>query len=308
MVKTKQNRWKSKYVDKRNWKRYHEELILQGEFFFDLNFLENWDSELAKMNSGKRGSPFQYPNSLFEWLNPIYSFLPSRKIEGVLNQLTKFIPRLKSCDHSTIIERLNKLDLKLDFDRSKSYHVAVDSTGNKLTNRGEYISKKWRVQRDWVKVSIVIDKFTKELLDIEVALDKEATDSELAKKHLANLQNVDIIDFAGDGAYYEKEIYELLKTQKIQPVIKMPCNASNNGLDPMHLAVREMESLGGYAPWRDKYQYGHRWNIEGYNSSTKRCFGEVCRMHKKENCFKEAKYKFINYERMKKYAKESMMT
>ena len=50
MVKTKQNRWKSKYIDNRNWKQYHEELIIQGEFFFDLQFLENWSDELVEMN------------------------------------------------------------------------------------------------------------------------------------------------------------------------------------------------------------------------------------------------------------------
>jgi hypothetical protein len=306
MVKTKKNRWKNKYVDKRNWKEYHDELILQGEFFFDLNFLEMWDAELIVMNKNKRGSPYKYPNSLFNWLSPIYSFLSSRKLEGVLNQLEYFIPKLKSCDHSTIIQRLNQLEVKLDFDRSKSYRVAVDGTGNKLTNRGEYIVKKWRVQRDWVKVSIVIDRFTKELLDVEVALDKKASDSFLAKKHLANLQDVTIIDFAADGAYYEEELYELLKKKTIQPVIKIRSDASNKGLDSMHSAVRDMERLGGYEPWRDKYKYGHRWNVEGYNSSTKRCFGENCRRHKKENCLKEAKMKFINNERMKKYAKKQM--
>ncbi len=307
MVKTKQNRWKSKYIDKRNWKEYHKELILQGEFFFDLEFLENWDRELIKMNKSKKGCPYKYPNSLFIWLSPIYSFLSSRKLEGVLNQLSYFIPKLKSCDHSTIIERLNKLDLVLDFDRTKKYRVAVDGTGNKLTNRGEYIVKKWRVQRDWVKVSIVIDRFTKELLDVEVALDKEASDSNLAKKHLVNLQDINIIDFAADGAYYENDLYELLLKKSIKPVIKMPKNASTNGLDPMHSAVRDMKRLGGYEPWRDEYGYGYRWNIEGYNSSTKRCFGECLRMHNKENCLKEAKMKFINNERMVKYARKKMI-
>lgn len=306
MVKTKQNRWKSKYVDKRNWKDYHKELILQGEFFFDLEFLENWDIELAKMNLGKQGSPYKYPNSLFSWLSPIYSFFSSRKLEGIMNKLSYFIPKLRSCDHSTIIDRLNKLDLVPDFDRSKSYRVAVDSTGNKLTNRGEYIVKKWKVRRDWVKVSIVIDRFTKELLDVEVALDKEFSDSELAQKHLDNLQDVIIEDFAGDGAYYKNEVYDILKERKIQPVIKMPKNAKS-GFGSMHSAVREMKEMGGYEPWRDKYLYGYRWNIEGYNSSTKRCFGECLRMHNKENCLKEAKMKFINNERMVKYARKMML-
>lgn len=306
MVKTKQNRWKSKYKDNRIWKIYQKELILQGEFFFDLNFLENWDSEIVEMNKCKQGAPYKYPNSLFNWLSPIYSFLSSRKLEGALNQLSRFIPKLKSCDHSTIIARLNELEIKLDFNRKKSYRVAVDSTGNKLTNRGEYIVKKWKVRRDWVKISIIIDRFTKELLDVEVALDKEASDSFLAKKHLANLQDVKIEDFAGDGAYYQKELYDILKEKNIQPVIKMPKNAKS-GFGSMHSEVRKMIELGGYEPWRDKYGYGYRWNIEGYNSSTKRCFGECLRMHEKENCLKEAKMKFINNERMKKYAKRMML-
>ena len=306
MVKTKQSRWKSTYVDNRNWKIYQDELVLQGEFFMDLNFLENWDDEIADMNKGKRGSPYKYPNSLFRWLSPIHSFFSSRKLEGIMNKLSKYIPKFQSCDHDTINTRLNQLDLVIDFDRSKSYRIAVDSTGNKLTNRGEYITKKWRVQRDWVKVSIAIDRFTQELLDVEVALDKEASDSILAKKHLANLQDVNLEDFAGDGAYYKAELYEILKLRNIQPIIKIPKGASTNGLDPMHSSVREMKVLGGYEPWRDAYGFGYRWNIEGYNSSTKRCFGEVLRMHKKENCFKEAKNKFINNERMKKYAKAKL--
>jgi len=214
MVKTKQESWSSKYVDNRNWKEYHEELILQGEFFFNSDFLENWNKELDEMNTSKRGAKYKYPNSLFEWLSPIYSFISSRKIEGVLNKLSEFIPKLQSCDHSTVIDRLNKLDLVLEFDRAKSYRVAVDSTGNKLTNRGEYITKKWRVQRDWVKVSIVIDRFSQDLLDVEVSLDKENSDSKLAKRHLKNLKDIKIEDFAADGAYYEGELYSILMIVK----------------------------------------------------------------------------------------------
>ncbi len=301
MVKTKRKRWGEPFKDNRNWKMYHEELVTRGEFYFDFDFLDRWDDELAEMNHGKRGRPYSYPNSLFLWLSPIYSFLDSRKLEGVMRKLSKYIPRLQACDHSTIIERLNTLNIPLDIDKNRSYRTAIDTTGNKLSNRGEYIRNKWRVRRGWIKVSIAVDRFTKELLDVEVSLE-DVSDWKLAKKHLENLQDLKIEDSAMDGAYYVQELYEILKKQNIQPVIKVPENASPKGLDPMHSTVREMIEIGGYYPWRDKYKYGHRWNIEGYNSSTKRCFGECVRMHKKENCLKEAKFKFINYERMKKYA------
>jgi len=297
----KLEKWGKKFKDARDWKVYHEELIIRGEFFVDFDFLENWHDELAKMNEKKIGAPYQYPDSLFYWLSPMYSFLDSRKLEGLMRKLSYYIPLLKACDHSTIIERLNRIDIPLEIDKNRTYRTATDCTGNKLSNRGEYIRHKWKVKRGWIKVSIMIDRFTKELLDVEVFLE-DIADYELAKKHLANLQDVKIEDFSGDGAYYVEELYELLDQRNIQQVIKMPKNASHKGFDPMHQAVKEMKKLGGYQPWKDKYKYGHRWNIEGYNSSTKRMFGECVRMHNQENCLKEAKMKFINYERIKKYA------
>ena len=293
--------WGKKFKDTRNWKVYHEELITRGEFFIDFDFLKNWDKELKVMNRGKPGAPYQYPDSLFYWISPLYTFLDSRKLEGFMRKLSYYIPALKACDHSTMVERLNQLNFSLTINKNKSYKVAVDSTGNKFSNRGEYIRHKWKLQRGWIKVSIMIDRFSKELLDVEVALEGEC-DYKLAEKHLANMQDIKIEDFAGDGAYYVEELYTLLQKRGIQPVIKMPRNASTHGLDPMHTAVREKEALGGYQPWRDKYKYGYRWNIEAYNSATKRIFGECVRTHKEQNCLHEAKMKFIHYERMKKYA------
>ena len=65
------------------------------------------------------------------------------------------------------------------------------------------------MKRGWIKVSLVIDRFTKELLDVQVSLE-DCADYELAKKHLAHLQDVKIEDLAGDGAYYVEEFYKLL--------------------------------------------------------------------------------------------------
>jgi hypothetical protein len=299
MVKNK--RWGNPFKDKRDWKIYNEELVIRGEFYFDFKFLDNWDKELDKMNKGKKGHPYEYPESLFIWLSPIYSFLNSRKLEGALRELSHYIKKLKACDHSTIIERLNKLEIKINLDKSRKYDAIVDSTGNKLTNRGEYIRHKWRVQRGWIKVSIIVDKNTKDLLDVEVDLEN-VTDEELAKKHLDNLQDIKINSFYGDGAYYRKILYELLKARNILPVIKTRSDAITNGYHPMHKAAREVKDLGGYKPWRDKYRYGKRWHVEGKISSTKRCNGECVRMIKEQNFLNEAKMKFINYERMRKYA------
>ena len=45
-------RWGKPYRDRRDWKEYNEELVIRGTFFFDLDFVESWDSELRTMNRG----------------------------------------------------------------------------------------------------------------------------------------------------------------------------------------------------------------------------------------------------------------
>jgi hypothetical protein len=108
----KNNRWGNNFKHKMEWKIYNEELVLRVEFYFDFDFLDNWDNEIRDMNKNKVGHPYEYPNSLFEYLSPMYCFLDSRKLEGALRKLSKYIIKLKSCDHSTICERLNKLNPK----------------------------------------------------------------------------------------------------------------------------------------------------------------------------------------------------
>ncbi len=56
-----EGRWGGKYVDKRDWPKYNEELIVRGEFLLDMSMFDNWESELKAMNDGKRGRPFKFP-------------------------------------------------------------------------------------------------------------------------------------------------------------------------------------------------------------------------------------------------------
>ena len=51
------------HKDNRNWRIYNEKLVRRGEFYLSFEFLENWNQELAIMNRGKRGRPFEYPEA-----------------------------------------------------------------------------------------------------------------------------------------------------------------------------------------------------------------------------------------------------
>ena len=64
----KHMRWGKKFEDKRDWKEYNETLVRRGELYLSLGFLDSWDNELAKMNAGKRGAPFSYPDQFVAFM------------------------------------------------------------------------------------------------------------------------------------------------------------------------------------------------------------------------------------------------
>jgi hypothetical protein len=61
-----------------------------------------------------------------------------------------------------------KVDLAASVALDKDVTIAVDSSGIKVSNRGEWIHKKWKVKRGFIKVHIAVDTKTKQILAIEV--------------------------------------------------------------------------------------------------------------------------------------------
>ena len=83
----KRERWGKKYKDNRNWKVENEKYVVRGEFLFDLDFVRSWNKELEKMNKGKRGAPFQFPESFIEWLAVLSQWISNRGLQGVTRRL-----------------------------------------------------------------------------------------------------------------------------------------------------------------------------------------------------------------------------
>ncbi len=50
--------------------------------------------------------------------------------------------------------------------------LAVDSTGLKQHNRGEWIRHKWKVRRGFVKLHVMVDVDTKKILAVQVTDDR----------------------------------------------------------------------------------------------------------------------------------------
>ena len=152
--------------------------------------------------------------------------------------------------------------------------IAVDCTGIKVTNRGEWMREKWNIHRGWIKVHLAVDVKTKEIVAIEVTDERVSDGSKfnsIIDQAEENLSGRKIKEALGDGAYDRREIFDHLQQKGIQPVIKIRSNAITKarGSPARARAVRELKDLG-YQSWKEKYNYGRRWTAETVFSAVKR--------------------------------------
>jgi hypothetical protein len=288
----------------RNWQEYNEALVKRGEMYLTFDFLENWDKDLEKLNRGKLGRKYAYPWSFIELLMLIHMIfhLPYRQLEGFVRKLSELIPKIKPTDYSNIWRRGTNLKLSLPdtiLSSDELVVIAVDSTGIKVTNRGEWMREKWKVHRGWIKVHLAVNVKTKEIVAIEVT-DERVSDgsrfNSLIDQAEGNLSGRRIEEVLGDGAFDRREIFDHLQEKGIQPIIKTRSNANTKarGSPARAKAVREMRDLG-YQCWKQKYNYGRRWAAESVFSAVKRIAGEYVTATKTENMIQEVMLKFTFY-------------
>lgn len=283
-----------RYKDKREWPEYNDKLIKRGEFYLSLDFVDSWDTELERMNYGKRGRPFIYPEPFIQFAAMACTFfhLPYRQLEGFINQLSHYVPGLKSADYTTLWYRIGKLDLFVPVTKWEIL-AAVDSTGIKVTNRGDWIRKKHRVKhRGWIKVHIAVDVNSKRIVAIQIT-DEGVADHEVIE---TMLKHIPLRDVLLDGAYDNEATFLFLKKKGLRkPGIKLRKNAIGIRESPRSYAVRDFKELG-FERWKKKHRYGKRWAVEGIFSAIKRCFGETVRASSISGMIKEVARKFIFYD------------
>lgn len=293
---------KRKYIDKRNWKKYNEKLVMRGYFYINPAFLLTWNDEINKMNAGKIGQPYFYPESMIEFLGSLHcKSFDYRALEGLMTGLSEMNFGFPVISYSQICRRVNALNISFPIKNNNIIFddiVASDATGIKVSNRGEWIRHKWKVQRGWIKVTMLGNKNGK---IIDVIVGTETMNENFALRKMLKLHHESIGTVYGDGTYDTKANFELCKQLKINPIFKIRKNASSNANGSMFRKefVREYKKLG-YKKWSKKNKYGNRWLCtEVIFSAVKRINGECVSATKKENMLHEAKMKFWVYNRLK---------
>jgi len=282
----------------RDWRRINEGLVRRGEILLDLRILDRWDSELERMNAGKEGGRYVYPDIFAKLLGymRVLFHLPYRQTEGFLKALRRFDSRIQVPDYSTIDRRVNRLNVRLD---EESYGddvvLAVDASGIKVSNRGDWIRRKWKVRRGYLKIHIAVDTKRKRILALEVT-DEKVGDGRMLQPLVEEAsKKAKVTETLGDGAYDTKNNFRYLDDKGIEPVIKVRRNASGRAGGCMPRKLVAQEYLRDPKAWKRKHGYGYRWMAESAFSSLKRTFGEYVSAKSMRNMAQEMMIKASLY-------------
>ena len=291
-------RWGKKYVDGRNWKEYNESLVRRGEILLDFDLLDEWSVGLKEMNEGKEGAPFRYPEAfmrLLAYLHVLFH-LPFRQEEGFVRALSKHVDGLQVPRYSTIWERTQKLDMTLEGVKTdEPISIAIDSSGIKVTNSGDWMRKKWKVKRGYLKIHLAVDARSKQAVSMQVTEETVSDGSQTEPLVKEAMSKNDLEKVYGDGAYDRRANFNLLASNGIDPVIKVRKNASRKARGSYARKVSVIAQQTDYEGWKDEKHYGDRWAVEAAYSSIKRIFGEYVSAKKFVNMAQEMTTKVSLY-------------
>jgi len=296
------------------WPAYNQSLVRRGEILLGFDVINNWDTELKEMNKDKVGEPFSYPDTFVLLLGyaKVYFHLPYRQTEGIAQgHAYGKVPSIP--DYTTINRRINRLDIKIkDIDnknkqiKDEYIVVAIDSTGIKVTNRGQWMKEKWNVRtKGYLKIHIAVDVKTKKILSIKVT-DAHIHDSKALPELVDNIIKSEDMSTTttlgklfGDGAYEGNDIFRYLGDNGILPCIKVRKNARVRWKKGNHLrnlsVISQKNDLQG---WKDSVSYGQRWIVETVFSCIKRTFGEYVYSINFKNMIQEIMLKASLYNKM----------
>ena len=295
-----------------NWSTYNQSLVRRVEILLGFYIIDNWDTELKEMNKDKVGEPFNYPDTFLLMLGyaKAYFHLPYRQTEeGIAQEHAKGkVPSIP--DYTTINRRINRLNIKIkdvdnkDKDSKDDYLIiAVDSTGIKITNRGQWMRDKWHIKKKgYLKIHIAVNVKTKKILSIKVT-DEHVHDSKALPELVENIIESDSVTAIGklfaDGAYDGNDVFRYTADNGILPCIKVRKNAKvrwKKGHILRNLSI--ISQKNDLQRWKDSVSYGKRWIAETVFSSIKRMFGEYVYSVRLKNMIQEMMLKASLYNKI----------
>jgi len=273
----------------RNWGKYNDDLAKRAEVLGDLTWICRWDSDLERMNAGKKGRPYEFPDTLFIYcaVQMHSKNVTYRTMEGDLRCILGASGR-SAPDHSTIEARCSVLNWPLEPPAyPQTVNGAIDATGISTTVRGEYLRDEYHLRRGFVKLHVFSDVETDAILAYAVT-DSNTTDGAAAFLLVDSAAaGYNIGKLFADAAYDHRRIWNGLMERGIEPVINLRASDVHaNGCMYKREMNAERNAVGAKA-WKEKHGYGARWRVECTFSDFKRTLGGFVKAKKMTKIVKE---------------------
>ncbi len=284
----------------RDWSEYNKQLVKRGEILINpLAFGLKPENKQTK----KTGRPVVYPNYLILLLLFIKFALrlPYRQTQGLAKQILGTMG-LKVPNFRTLHYRFKTMDINFkDFPSPEElpddFVIILDSTGMKVTNRGEWLRKKHgkRVRKGWIKLHVAFDIKRKKVVDIQVT-DERVGDSQKSEelveraKRKAEEEGKKISKVLADKGYDTHRFFRYMHEEGIEAGVLVRKDAKIRG-NPLRDKVIRAIRRKGKRRWKREVEYGKRWLVESFFSVFKRWFGEYVVSRGFENMRKELVFK-----------------
>ena len=220
--KRTQSRPKTLYRVK-NWSEYDKALVQRGSitFWMSDDFEKNW----LYTGEKQRGSQYDYSDQAILVMLTIKEVfhLTNRGVEGFVCSLFRMMKiNLPVPDHSTLSKRGKTLKVKLPKKTNQSLNIVMDSTGLKIYGEGEWKVRMHGVskRRTWLKLHVGANPKGGEIQ--AVLLTKNNVSDNQAVAELLDQIECPILDFAADGAYDKRKVYDSLNAHSPDVNILIP--------------------------------------------------------------------------------------
>ena len=220
--KKTQSRPKTLYRVK-NWTEYEKALVQRGSV--TIWMADGYEKTWMYVGEKQRGSQFDYTDQAILMMLTVKEVfhLTNRGVEGFVRSLFQMLKiNLPVPDHSTLSKRSKDLKVKLPKKSSQSINIVMDSTGLKIYGEGEWKVRMHGVskRRTWRKLHVGANPEDGEIQAV-LLTENNVSDDQAVKELLGQIEQP-IIDFAADGAYDKRKVYDSLNAHSPDVHILIP--------------------------------------------------------------------------------------
>jgi len=207
----------------KNWSAYDKALVERGSITFWIS--EDFEKIWRYAGEKQRGSQFEYSDQAIRIMLTVKEVfhLTNRGAEGFVRSIFKVMEvNLTVPDHTTLSKRGKDLKVDLPKKAKGSLNIVMDSTGLKIYGEGE-----WKVRmhgaskrRTWRKLHVGANPDDGEIQAV-LLTQNNVSDDDAVEGLLEQIEST-ILDFAADGAYDKRKVYDSLNAHSPEVNILIP--------------------------------------------------------------------------------------